>query len=268
MQTSSLEARQSTVAMHIQVTLGYLESYLGALEVVEAATVGGETTATATTSTTSAAATAVAEATTATTTAATSTEATAASATATTVTAAVVVTGRSEVDADVAAINVLSAQTIKSSLGLLDVGELNVSETLGGTSLTVGGKRDTGNLAVLAESLTDGLVGRVEGEVSDEQSVAGSAALVTELLGAGGTLVLVLRAGLAEVDVQGTAVEVRVVKSLLGRLSSVGGCELNVTETKINVSKRQRIHQHVENTYPLERPDSRSVMMRQPSIVP
>lgn len=212
--------------------MSYLEGYLVALEVVEAATVGGETTATTTATTTSATATAVAKATTAATTAATAAAASTEAATATTVTAAVVVTSGSKVDANVTAVNILSAQTVKSGLSLLDSGELNVSEALGGTSVTVGGERDTGNLAVLAESLANGVVGGVEGEVSNEQSVAGSAALVTELLGASSTLVLVLLAGLAEVDVQSTTVKVGIVEGLLGRLRSVGGCELNVTETR------------------------------------
>ena len=213
----------------------HLEGDLGALEVTKAATVGGESTAATTATAASATASTVAKATTAAATAAAATTAATEATTASTVTATatVVVTGSSKVDTDVTSVNILAAQAIKSSLGLLDRAELDVSETLGGTGVAVGGQGDTSDLAVLAESLANALVGGVEGEVANEEGVAGSTALVAELLGASGTLVLVLLAGLAEVDVQGAAIEVGVVESLLGGLRSVGGGELNVTEAVI-----------------------------------
>jgi hypothetical protein len=221
-----------------------LESHLLALEVAEATTVGRETTTAAariSTTTTASTATATTTVTKATTTSATATAATSteAAATATTV-AAAVVTGSCEVDADVASINVLAAQTVKSSLGLLDGSELNVSETLGGAGVAVGGQGDTVDLTEGAEGLADGVVGRVKREVANEQCVARLAALVTKLLGTRGAVIRLLLTRLAEVDVQSTAVEVRVVESLLGslRLSSIA--ELNVSETKPALEKFMR----------------------------
>lgn len=206
-----------------------LKGHLGALEVVEAATVGGETTtATASSPTATTAATVTEASATATTTAAT-TEATAASATTATVATAVVTSSR-EVDANVTPIDVLTAQTVKSSLGLLNGTKLHVSEAFGGTGVAVSGQRDTSDLAVLAEGLADGLVGRVEGKVANEQSVAGRTTLVTKLLGTSGALVLLLWARLAEVDVQSTAVKVGVVQSILGCLCCVGSGEFDVSE--------------------------------------
>lgn len=212
---------------------GRLEGHLLALEVVEAATVGGETTtastaaAVATTSATSATASAVKASTASTATATASTEA---AATATAITTAVVASS-SKVDADVASVDVLAAKTVKGSLGLLDGAELDVSEALGGTGVAVGGQRDTGDFTEGAESLADGVVGGVERKVANEQGVARRATLVTKLLGASGALVLVLRAGLAEIDVQSPAVEVGVVESLLGSLRLRGVAELDVSET-------------------------------------
>lgn len=228
----------------------HLEGHLGTLEVTEAATVGGETTAATTATTTSATASTVAKATASAATAATTATATTEAATASTVTAAatVVVTSSSKVDADVASVNVLAAQAVKSSLGLLDSAKLDVSETLRGTGVAVSGQRDTGDLAVLAEGLANALVGGVEGKVANEEGVAGRTALVTELLGASSTLVLVLLARLAEVDVQGTTIKVGVVKSLLGGLCSVGGGELNVTETAVALANvRPKLFEYKQN---------------------
>lgn len=122
-------------------------------------------------------------------------------------------------------------------MGLRNGAELDVSETLGGTSLAVSGQRDTGNLAELAEGLADGLVGRVERKVANEQCVARRATLVTELLGTGSSLVLVLLTRLAEVDVEGTAIKVRVVESLLGGLCGFSGAELDVTKAMIKLAR-------------------------------
>lgn len=246
-----------------------LEGHLLALEVAEATTVGRETTTAATgiSATATATASTVAKASTASTSAATASAATTteATATATAVTTAVI-TGSSKVDADVASVNVLAAETVKSSLGLLDGAELNVSEALGGAGVAVGGQRDTSDLTEGAEGLADGVVGRVEGEVANEQCVARRTTLITKLFGASGTLVLVLLARLAEVNVQSTAVEVRVVESLLGSLRLISVAELDVSETRRGLAKfTGRL---LKSTYPLERPDSRSVMIRQPSIVP
>jgi hypothetical protein len=123
----------------------------------------------------------------------------------------------------------LTVQSLKGSSGLLNGAEVDVSETLERTSVTVGRERDTGDVAVFLEDLLDALVGAVEGKVAEEESVGGGAALVTVLVGAGALVGLL--AGGAEVDVQRTAVKLVLVHLGLG-LSSVGSVgELDVSET-------------------------------------
>lgn len=214
-----------------------VEADLGALEVTKATTVeGAATTAAATattatvteataTSTASTAATTVAEATTAATTSATtSTETTAAAAVA-------VITGSSEVETDGTTGNLSAVEGLESSGSLLSGREVDVAETLEGTGLTVGGEGDTGDVAVLLESLLDDLVRAVEGEVTEEEGVAGSRALVAKLVGAVEGLVGRLLAGSGEVNVEGTAIELVSHHLLLGGGSSGSIIELNVTET-------------------------------------
>ena len=152
-------------------TVSLLTRHAVALEVTEATTVGRATTAptaatttttitetaTATTTTT---ATTVAEAT-ATATAAT-TETTAATATAEATTATVVVTGSSKVQADVAAIDVSAVQALKSSLGLVNGAELDVTEALRGASLAVGGETDAVDGTELGEVASEAVGGSVE----------------------------------------------------------------------------------------------------------
>jgi hypothetical protein len=209
---------------------------LGALEVTEATTVEGTAataTATATTATV-AEATATTTASTATTTVAEATTAATASATTTTETTAAaavtVVTGSSEVETDGTAGNLSAIESLESSGSLVSGREVDVAETLESTGLTVGGQRDTRDVTVLLESLLDDLVGAVEGEVTKEEGVAGSRALVTELVGAVESLVGGLLAGSGEVDIEGTAIELVSHHLLLGGGSSGSIVELDVAE--------------------------------------
>jgi hypothetical protein len=133
----------------------------------------------------------------------------------------------------------LAVQSLKSGGSFSLVAEVDVSETLERTSVTVGGERDTGDVAVLSEDLLDALVAALEGDVAEEEGVAGRATLVAVLV-ATGTGVGLLLAGSAEVDVQLATVELELVHLLLG-LGSIGSVgELNVTET-IKVSEGSRI---------------------------
>lgn len=219
-----------------------VEADLGTLEVTEAtavertattaatATAVTKATATAATSTTT---TTVAEATTASTAAA----AEAAAATATTATEATataasvaVVTGSSEVETDGTASNLGTVEGLESGAGLLCRGEVDVTEALEGTSLTVGGKRDTGDVTVLLERLLDSLVCAVEGQVTKEQSVAGSRALVTELVGTVESLVGRLLTGSGEVNVERAAIKLVSHHLLLSLSSGISRLELDVTE--------------------------------------
>jgi MFS family permease len=109
-----------------------------------------EATATSTTAT-------VAEATTA------AAASTATTATATTEAAATVVLTRlSVVDTDGTATDLLAVQSLKSGGSLLLGAEVDVSETLEGTSVAVSWERDTGDVTVLLENLLDALVGALE----------------------------------------------------------------------------------------------------------
>jgi hypothetical protein len=136
----------------------------------------------------------------------------------------------SVVDTDGTAADVLAVQSLKSGGSLILGAEVDVSETLEGTGVAVGGKRDTGDVTVLLEDLLDALVGALERDVAEEESVAGRAALVTVLVGTG-TVGIGLSTGSAEVDVELTTVKLVLVHLLLGLggIGSVG--ELDVTES-------------------------------------
>ena len=208
-----------------------VEADLGALEVTEATAVERTTTAAASTST-AATTTTVTEATAATAGTATATTTTAATTTETTTAATVaVVTSSSEVKTDGTTSNLGTIESLESGGSLLSGREVDVTETLEGTGLAVSGKRDTGDVAVLLEGLLDNLVAAVEGEVTKEEGVAGSGALVTELVGALEGLVGRLLTGSGEVDVEGTTVELVAHHLLLSLGGSLGGVELDVTET-------------------------------------
>ena len=122
----------------------------------------------------------------------------------------------------------MSVECLKSSSSLLDGAEVDVSEALERAGVTVGGERDTGDVAVLLEDLLDALVGAVEGEVAEEEGVGRSAALIPVLVGA--RALVGLLAGSAEVDVEATAVKLVLVHLGLGLGSIVGAGELDVAE--------------------------------------
>jgi hypothetical protein len=68
----------------------------------------------------------------------------------------------SVVDTDGTATDLLAVQSLKSGGSLLLGAEVDVSETLEGTSVAVGWERDTGDVTVLLENLLDALVGALE----------------------------------------------------------------------------------------------------------
>lgn len=218
--------------MHLERDLLSSELSGASLETTARATTAATVTEpTATTTTATATTTTVAEATT---TATATAEARATtSATATEATSVAVVTGSGVVETDVAAVDVGTVHGLKSTSGLLDRGELNVTVALGGASVTVGGETDAVDVAVLAEVASEAVLGSVEGKVAAEESGRGNALLVTvglgAVVGAVATVLLGL-AGRAEVASEGAAVNldtVLVVESLNG---SVGVGELDVGE--------------------------------------
>lgn len=210
-----------------------LEGDLLALEVAEATTVGRAATAAAATATTTTVTETATASTTSTTTAATVTE-TATSATTSTATASTEATGAarvvplgSVVEADVAALNVGTVHSLKSSLGLIDGTELNVTVTLRGTGLTVGWETDGVDGTVLLEVLGDGVLVSVEGDVADEQGVAWLLSLsIAERASTALDLAVVVAlvwARLAEVDPQVAVVK---LSTLLGVESLGSGVDV------------------------------------------
>jgi hypothetical protein len=220
------------------VSARYLEGDLLALEVAEATTVVGRA---ATASTTSAAASTTVEATAAT---STSTSTTVKAATATSTTAgesaatstSVVGAGSGIVETDSTSSNVGAVESLESGSGLLDGGEVDISETLGLAALLIGGEGDTGDCAVLGEVLGDHVVGGLERDVSNEQSVGGGTLLVTEslaaIVAAVGEALVIVGAGSAEVNVHVATIKLGPILSLEGSLSRSRRCEFDVTETK------------------------------------
>lgn len=222
---------QHRPATYRSTALTRLEGDLLALEVTEATTVGSTTAAT-TASTTTTATSAEASTATAVTKAATASTATAATATAAeTATTTVVVTRSSEVNADGATLNVSAVESLQSSSSLLGGLEVDIAEALGVAGVAVSGERHAGDGTVLAEVLRDDLVGGVEGDVANEESVARSATLVTIAAGTvTGTIGLVLARG-AEVDVHLAAIELVLVHLSLGLLGRLGRSEFNIAES-------------------------------------
>jgi len=120
-----------------------------------------------------------------------------------------------------------------SGLGLLDGAVLDVTEALGTAGLGVSGQTDAEDTTVLAEAVTESVLRGAEGKVTDEQSVASGASLVTERAGTvlGTVTILIVLTASGVVKVDGTAVNISTLLSghSLGGIGSVG--ELNVTET-------------------------------------
>jgi hypothetical protein len=199
-----------------------LEGDLLAAEVAESTTVGGAATATAATAAitaeatastetaSSAASAAVTESSSATTSAtATTAEATATATTTSAAVAAIVAALRSEVEADVAAGNVGTLQSLMCGLSLLNGAHLDVTETLEGTSVTVGRETDGLDGTVLAEGLGQGILIGIEANVADEDGVGWGLGGVAVLVGTVEALLLrsLLRAGLASVHTKLTVVK-------------------------------------------------------------
>ena len=95
----------------------------------------------------------------------------------------VVLPGRGVVQSDAPSGNILTGKSVQSCLGLVDILELDVSESLGGTSLPVGDESDRLNATVLAEGLVDGVLVGLERQVSDEKSLGRLGGLVAKLAG-------------------------------------------------------------------------------------
>lgn len=217
----------------------HLEGDLLALEVTETSTVGGRRAveAAATTATATTASTAVTESTTASAATATTSvlEASTATATATAeATTLVGLTGGRVVETNVTAIDIGTVHGLKSTGGLLGAGELDVSVTLGGAGVTVGGNADGVDGTVLAEVAGKAVLGGVERKVAGEESGRGNALLVAVLCGTVVGAVATILLGLtrrAEIDSQGTAIELDTVLGVEGLDSGIDVGKLNVGET-------------------------------------
>jgi hypothetical protein len=123
-----------------------------------------------------------------------------------------------------------------SGASLIDGRELDVTEALGTAIVGVGGQTNSQNGTLLAEDITESILGGAEGQVANEQSVALGAGRVTEALGTGlstvtATLLLVVLAANGVVQVDGTAVNFGTLLGLegLGGIGSVG--VLDITES-------------------------------------
>jgi 3D (Asp-Asp-Asp) domain-containing protein len=120
-----------------------------------------------------------------------------------------------------------------SGTSLLDGRELDVAEALGAAVVGVGGQADTQDGTLLAEDITESVLGGTEGQVANEESVALGAGGVTEALGTAlgtVTLLLVVLATSGVVQVDGTAIELGTLLGLEG-LGSIGSAGvLDVTE--------------------------------------
>lgn len=164
-----------------------------------------------------------------------------------------------------------------SGASLIDGGELDVTEALGTAIVGVGGQTDSENGTLLAEDVTESILGGAEGQVANEQSVALGAGRVTVALGTSlstvmTTLLLVVLAASGVVQVDGTAVKLRTLLGLegLGGIGSVGILDVTESVGKGSISnlRIRREDKMSMITYPRERPDSRSVTMRQPVSSP
>lgn len=217
-----------------------LEGLLLSLEVSETTTVGrvgAESSAASSwaTTSTSTATEAAAVTSTATSTAASATTTTTESTTSATISTAVIWARSSEVDTNATAGDVNTVTGLESSSGLLDGIEVNVSETLQVTALTVSREGDTADGAIWLESLHDELVVGLERHVTEEEGVGWCAALVTELASTGGCeavgVVGLWWAGSAEVDVELAAIKggTLLCGVCLGGVVSIG--ELDVSES-------------------------------------
>lgn len=203
-----------------------LEGHLLARELSNTATVLAASVKSSTTATTASTTTSTGT-TTATTTTAASTTAT-----------AVVGTGRAVVQADGTAVQVSTVEVSEGLASLVNGRELDVTETLGAARLRVGGKTDAHNVTAGTEHLVNGVLVGAEGQVTNEQSLAFGASLVTERasagLGALAAVALVLVGGTTSsvVEVDLTTIKLGV---LLGRIG-LGGVDgvvvLDVSESK------------------------------------
>ncbi len=101
-------------------------------------------------------------------------------------------------------------------------------------NLRVGRQTNAGNLGNLAEELADSILLSVEGQVTDEESLALGAESVTVALGTVGGAVTGLglgRLGVGVVEVEGTAVNLLALHSLVRLGGRLGVAKVDVAET-------------------------------------
>jgi len=216
---------------NLESDLGTLELGNRTLALVESTAAGSTeattaTTATTTTATEAAAAAATTEATT------TTTAATTATAKATTVTTSG--TGSGEVKTNGTTLNLLTVESTVGSLGLINGGELNVTEALGAAGLLLGRKTNAEDGTLGTEDLVESILSGAEGKVTNEESVTLGAGLVavgaSTVLGTVSTGLGSL-AGSSVVKVDGTAVKIGTLLGIHGLGSIDSAVELNVTES-------------------------------------
>lgn len=101
-------------------------------------------------------------------------------------------------------------------------------------NLRVGRQTDAGDLGNLTEEVADSILLSVEGQVTDEQSLALGAESVTVTLGTVGGAVTGLglgRLGVGVVEVEGTTVNLLALHSLVGLGGRLGVAKIDVAET-------------------------------------
>jgi hypothetical protein len=150
-------------------------------------------------------------------------------------------TGGAVVKTDGTATDISAVEVTHGLTSLINRGELNVSKALRASRLGVGRQTDSENGTLLLESLTDNILVGVEGKVSDEQGRALGAGLVTvrastRLSFVTGSALLRSVTGFGVVEVDGTAVNLRVFLGFVGSLGAGSLDVLDVTESR-NLSK-------------------------------
>lgn len=145
---------------------------------------------------------------------------------------AVLGTGLAVVETDGTVLDVTTLHGLKSSFGLVDRAKGDITETLGGTSLTVSRQADAHDRSMRSECLGNILLSAVKGEVAKEQCVGRLAELVSIGLATVVGRLVVIAASVGKVNIQGTAIE---LSALLGGIGfgGIGGVnELDITESK------------------------------------
>lgn len=223
----------------LKSTESLIEGHLGAGRLDDTAGPGaasGSTTSTAAESTTASATTTststssvTTESTSSTTSSAAS--ATAAKATSATATLSVVLLGRGVVDSDRSSAELRAVHGLEGLGGLVDATELNVTEALGGTGVSVGREGDSLDVSKVTECLVDAVLVGVERQGAEEKGLGGVRLAVTKLVGPLFGHVVPGGSGVSVVDSDVSAIDLLAVHGLDGLGGSLDVGKVDVTET-------------------------------------